>query len=314
MSVKSDVLRFLLESNGEYISGESMALRLDVSRMSVCKAVQSLIQDGYEIASSKRLGYRMECHDVLSGETIRQYLDENIGIYFYKETDSTNNRAKELAIKGEKTPFVVVAERQSGGKGRLGRSFSSPVGGLYFSICLSGKDVPNVDLITTSASLAVAKTIEGITGKDVKIKWVNDLYLDGKKFTGILTEGIVNLEEGGLDKAVIGIGINYEVPLSSYPEELLPIVTSLYPDGDAPASRAEVIAKCTKAVIDIQREEYLEEYRKRCFILGRSLFVMKAGEKREAIAEAIDDKGYLVVKYKDGREEALSSGEVSLKL
>ncbi len=314
MSVKSDVLRFLLESNGEYISGEAVAEKLGVSRMSVCKAVQSLIADGYEIESSKRIGYRMKCLDVLSEETIRGNLDENIGIYFYKETDSTNNRAKELAIKGERTPFVVVAERQSGGKGRLGRSFSSPKGGLYFSICLSGKDVPDVDLITTSASLAVAKTIESVTGRDVGIKWVNDLYLDGKKFTGILTEGIVNLEEGGLDKAVIGIGINYSVPLSSYPEELLSIVTSLYPDGKAPATRAEVIARCVEAVIDIQNKEYLDEYRKRCFILGKNLFVLRAGDKREAFAKAIDDKGHLVVRYEDGREEALSSGEVSLKL
>lgn len=295
MSVKSDVLRFLLESNGEYISGEAVAEKLGVSRMSVCKAVQSLIADGYEIESSKRIGYRMKCLDVLSEETIRGNLDENIGIYFYKETDSTNNRAKELAIKGERTPFVVVAERQSGGKGRLGRSFSSPKGGLYFSICLSGKDVPDVDLITTSASLAVAKTIESVTERDVGIKWVNDLYLDGKKFTGILTEGIVNLEEGGLDKAVIGIGINYSVPLSSYPEELLSIVTSLYPDGKAPATRAEVIARCVEAVIDIQNKEYLDEYRKRCFILGKNLFVLRAGDKREAFAKAIDDKGHLVV-------------------
>mgnify|MGYP004513378467 FL=1 len=314
MSLKSDVLRFLLEAGGDYVSGERMAKEFNVSRMSICKAVQSLTSDDYDIESSKRLGYRINSLDVLSETTLRHFIPFGVGIYFYKETDSTNNRAKEIAISGAETPFVVVAEKQSGGKGRLSRSFSSPKGGLYFSICLSGRDVPDVDLLTTSASLATAKTIEEVTGKDIKIKWVNDLYYNGKKCTGILTEGIVNLEEGGLDKAIIGIGINYETPLSAFPEDLLSIVTSLYPDGDAPITRAEMIAKCVHSVIDIQGKSYLDEYRARCFILGRSLYVLKGGTKREATALSIDDKGHLVVRYLTGEEEALSSGEVSLKL
>lgn len=314
MSLKSDVLRFLLEAGGDYVSGERMAKEFNVSRMSICKAVQSLTSDDYDIESSKRLGYRINSLDVLSETTLRHFIPSNVGIYFYKETDSTNNRAKEIAISGAETPFVVVAEKQSGGKGRLSRSFSSPKGGMYFSICLSGRDVPDVDLLTTSASLAVAKTIEEVTGKDIKIKWVNDLYYNGKKCTGILTEGIVNLEEGGLDKAIIGIGINYETPLSAFPEDLLSIVTSLYPDGDAPITRAEMIARFVHSVIDIQGKSYLDEYRARCFILGRSLYVLKGGTKREATALSIDDKGHLVVRYLTGEEEALSSGEVSLKL
>ena len=314
MSVKSDVLHFLMEKKGEYISGEMMASQLSVSRMSICKAVQALEKDGFRIESSKRLGYRVLSDDVLSYDTIRHYLRDGIGLYFHDEIGSTNNKAKELAVSGAETPFAVVAEKQHGGKGRLGRAFSSPAGGLYFSICLSGSEVPDPDLLTTSASLAVSKTLEKKTGKHTEIKWVNDLYYDGKKCTGILTEGIVNMEGGGLDKAIIGIGINYETPISAFPEELLSTVTSLYPDGDAPLSRAEMIASLIEAVIDIQGSAFLDEYRDRCFILGRELNVIRAGLIRNAKALSIDDRGHLVVSYENGDVEALSSGEVSLKL
>lgn len=313
MGVKSDVLHFLMEKSGEYVSGEAMAEKLSVSRMSICKAVQALEREGYAIEASKRLGYRVINEDVLSADTIRHYLRDGIGVYFFKDIDSTNNKAKELAVSGVQTPFAVVAECQHGGKGRLGRAFTSPAGGLYFSICLSGREVPDPDLLTTSASLAVARALEK-AGRRTEIKWVNDLYYDGKKCTGILTEGIVNMEAGGLDKAIIGIGINYETPASSFAPELIPIVTSLYPDGGAPVSRAEMIAACIESVIDIQGTAFLDEYRSRCFIIGCDLNVIKAGNVRHAHAVAVDDRGHLVVSYEDGAEEALSSGEVTLKL
>ncbi len=313
MGIKSDVLHFLMERSGEFISGEVMAERLSVSRMSICKAVQSLERDGYAVESSKRLGYRVISDDVLSADTVRHYLRDDIGLVFFSDIDSTNNKAKELAVSGMKTPFAVVAEKQHGGKGRLGRSFSSPTGGLYFSICLSGSEVPDPDLLTTSASLAVSRALTA-AGAETEIKWVNDLYHNGKKCTGILTEGIVNMDVGGLDKAIIGIGINYETPLSSFSKDLLGIVTSLFPDGNAPVSRARMIASCIEGVVDIQGEDFLDEYRARCFILGRELNVIKAGVSRVARAESIDDRGHLAVVYEDGTREALSSGEVTLKL
>lgn len=316
MNIKTKVLHYLMDNQGSFVSGVTLSDNFACSRMAVCKAVASLQEDGYPIESSKRLGYKLNLgSDVLSKATLSKYLEgSNIDVYCYKEIDSTNKKAKELAINGIEPPFVVVSAKQNQGRGRIGRSFSSPEGGLYFSLVLSGKDIPTPDLITTSASLAVSRTLERITGIKTDIKWVNDLYLNGKKVVGILTEGLVNIEEGGLAQVVIGIGVNLNVKLEQYPEELQTIVTSFYPNGDCPYSRSMVIAECVKEVIKIQKEDFLHEYRKKCFILGKPLYVLRGDTKREAVALSVDDLGHLVVQYSDESIEALSSGEVSLRL
>ncbi len=316
MNVKTEVLHYLMDNPDEFVSGVTLSEKFCCSRMAICKAVSSLQTEGYSIESSKRLGYKLNSgFDVLSAISLRKDIaDDNIGVYYYKEVDSTNKKAKELLLQGAEPPFVVVASTQNGGRGRIGRSFSSPEGGMYFSLVLSGKDIPTPDLITTSASLAVSRTMERLSGISTDIKWVNDLYLYGKKVTGILTEGLVNIEEGGLAQVVIGIGVNLKTKLCQFPENIHDIVTSFYPDGNAPFSRSKAIAECVKEVIKIQKEDFLVEYRKKCFILGMELNVLRNGTKREAKALAIDDLGHLVVQYKDESVEALSSGEVSLKL
>ncbi len=316
MNVKTEVLHFLLDNPDEFLSGAMLSERLGCSRMAVCKAVASLSKDGYSIESSKRLGYKLKAgSDVMGQESLsKAFSGSGVDVYFFKDIDSTNKKAKELSLNGAKTPFVVVAESQSCGRGRLGRSFSSPVGGLYFSLVLSGKEIKSPDLVTTSASLAVSRALERLSGIKSEIKWVNDLYIDGKKAVGILTEGLVNMEEGGLSEVVIGIGVNLNVNLDQFDESLRSIATSFYPKANAPFSRADAIAECVKEIIKIQKEDFLDEYRKKCFILGKPLVVLAKGEKKEAVAMSVDDLAHLVVKYKDGSTEALSSGEVSLKL
>lgn len=316
MNVKTEVLHYLMDNIGSFISGTALSESFNCSRMAISKAVASLQSEGFPIDVSKRLGYKLNAGaDVLSTASLLKELeDSNIDVYCYNEIDSTNKKAKELSLNGIKPPFVVVANRQTGGRGRLGRAFSSPEGGLYFSLVLSGKDIINPDLLTTSASLAVSRALERLSGIKTDIKWVNDLYLNGKKVVGILSEGLVNIEEGGLSEVVIGIGVNLNVNPEQYPEEVRAIATSFYPDGSAPFSRSKAIAECVNEVIKIQNEDFLDEYREKCFILGQSLYVLRNGNKREALALSIDDFGHLVVKYEDNTIEALSSGEVSLKL
>lgn len=316
MNVKNEVLKYLMDNQGKYISGVKLAEEFGCSRMAICKSVASLQLEGYLIVSSKRLGYMLkDLNDVLSKATLEKDLaNSSIGVYCFQEIDSTNKKAKELLLNGVEPPFVVVAAKQTQGRGRIGRSFSSPEGGMYFSIALSGKDITTPDLITTSASLAVSRAMERLSGIKTDIKWVNDLYINGKKAVGILTEGLVNIEEGGLSEVVIGIGVNLAVGADQFPEELRDIATSFYPDCDAPFSRSKAIADCVNEVIRIQGEDFLCEYREKCFILGKELFVLRGGTKREATALSVDDLGHLVVRYSDDSIEALSSGEVSLKL
>lgn len=316
MNIKTEVLHYLMDSPNMYISGTKLATLFSCSRMAVCKAVAGLQKEGYSIEASKHLGYKLNPgFDVLSKASLqREFYATDINGFYYDDIDSTNKKAKELLLSGAEPPFVVVAAMQSSGRGRLGRSFEAPEGGLYFSIALSGKAISSPDLITTSTSLAVARVIERLSGKRCDIKWVNDLYYEGKKVTGILTEGLVNIEEGGLENVVIGIGVNLNVPIEKYSSEIQEIATSLYPNGDCPFSRSLAIAECVKEVIRIQGEDFLPEYRERCFILGKKLYVLKSGTKREATALSIDGQGHLVVQYMDESLEALSSGEVSLKL
>lgn len=315
MNVKTEVLHYLMDHPNVFVSGVMLSEKFGCSRMAVCKAVNSLQDEGYSIDASKRLGYKLNPgFDVLSKMSIEKELSKTgVQVFCFKDIESTNRKAKELSVQGVDTPFVVVAVSQTAGRGRLGRSFVSPEGGMYFSLVLSGKDIVNPDLVTTSASLAVSRAMERLTGIKTDIKWVNDLYLNGKKVSGILTEGIVNMEEGGLEQVVIGVGVNLKTKEESFPEEIRNIVTSFYPSGACQVSRAEAIAECVKEILCIQNEDFIQEYRDKCFVIGRKLTVIKGDMSRDALALGIDDFGHLVVQYDDDTITTISSGEVTLK-
>lgn len=316
MDTKLQVLQILNENEGEFVSGEKMATKLGVSRMAISKAVSSLLDQGHMIEAVKHKGYRLDGkNDVLSEESLALYL-EGSGIkgYYLPETVSTNMDAKRLAGEGVKPPFLVCTSKQTGGRGRLGRSFESPRGGVYFSLVISGDKIASPSLLTISAAWAISQVMENLTGIDTSIKWVNDVYVQGKKAVGILTEGIVNMEEGGISEAVVGCGINLKTKSEDFSPAIRDIVTSFYPSGESKVPRAKVISECAKAIIKAQEIDFLEEYRKKCFVVGKDIYVLRMNEKKSAKALRIDDQGHLVVKYSDGSIEALSSGEVSIRL
>ena len=314
MQTKYEVLSALLDSKGGYVSGEALASGIGCSRMAICKAVKSLQEDGFSIESSKGKGYTIHDSDILSQEYLDLLFKGICPVFFYSEIGSTNTEAKVLLGNGHVPPFAVIAEKQTGGKGRLGRTFVSPEGGIYFSLVLPGKSVPDPDLVTTGASLAVSEAMERLTGIETRIKWVNDLYIGDRKCTGILTEGIVNMEEGGLSDVIIGIGVNLRTRAEDYPEELRSIVTSFFPDGNSDVTRAEALRECISSVLAIQGRPFLDEYRRRCFLIGRDLYRVKGDDRRACTALDIDGRGHLVVRYEDGSVEALSSGEVTLRV
>ena len=281
----------LLSSGGAIVSGEALAREIGVSRMAISKAVSSLKEEGYPISVKERKGYTLSTFDLFRKEAVVHALKGVIKVYY---------------------SFCGVVGSQEGGKGRLGRSFSSPEGGLYISIHLPSSMLSQGDLITTNAALAVALAVEEESKRSVQIKWVNDLYMGGRKFTGILTEGIVDLELGGLDGAVIGIGVNVNSLISDYPEDIRGIVTTLKEECGRTLDRLSLLKKIIVNVIEYQKKDYIDEYRRRCFILGRKITVNKFSTIREAYARDIDERARLVVEYDDGTTETLSSAEVTL--
>lgn len=309
MTTLENVYRMLKEGEGNFISGESLASSLGVSRAAVWKAISALQEKGYEIETKKHHGYRMTPCDDYNELSLSRL--SPVKVFFYDEISSTNDEARRLVNSGEKPPFAVVAARQSGGKGRRGRSFSSPEGGVYLSIVIHVRDGMNIEHITTAAALGVARTIDSL-GFESRIKWVNDIYLNGKKAVGILCEGVVSMEDFSVSDVVIGIGVNYTT--KDFPPELRDIVTSLYTDGKPAMGRAQFAAlEIGNVLSSLSDEAYIDEYRKKCFIIGMDVNVITPKGTREARAIDVDDDAHLVVRYSDGSTESLSSGEVTIR-
>ena len=231
-----------------------------------------------------------------------------------KETSSTNADLKAMARDGAPLGSVIVADRQTAGRGRMERRFSSEAGGLYMSILLPLTDPCRIGLLTTYAAVAAARAIEVLAPVDVKIKWVNDLYVGGKKLCGILAEGGVRTASG--EKfAVLGIGVNL---CNRLPDELAEIATSLESEcgvAVSPQALASEILEQFKNFDEEKCHEHLDEYRHRCMILGKKIDVIPhCGEKYEATALEILHNGALLVKRRsDGEETALFGGEVSVR-
>ena len=262
-------------------------------------------------------------------QKIRTFLtDQNIvkKIILLEETDSTNRVAKELAWQGEAEGTLVLANVQSAGRGRLGRSFYSQAGsGIYASLILR----PNLSAtqalrITSCAAVAVARAIETVTELSPQIKWVNDIYLNGKKLAGILTEGSYDTETRSTKFAVVGIGINVFSPKNGFPEDLSNIATSLFSENSPRISHqypffrerlcAAIIRRFIPLYEDIKQSPHFKEYRDRLFIIGKNVDVIENDLIKPAkVIDLLPDFS-LLVEYDDGNRKALISGEVSLKL
>lgn len=320
MNLKEKILSRLESDRGAYISGEELAATYGVSRGAVWKAVKSLEKDGFRICSVKNRGYRLsEESDVLSASGIQKYLGEGYDLHVMKSAASTNDEAKLLAAEGASEWCAVIAEEQSKGRGRFGRPFYSPRGsGLYMSILLRPK-FPAADtlFITTSLAVAVCEAIGMVSGKYAEIKWVNDIFMDGKKVSGTLTEASFNVESGGLDYAVVGVGVN--VKTSSFPEELSKVAGSVFDEKNYPlegrARLAAAILERFRFYYDhIPERLFFPEYKRRCFVVGRRVRVCSGVLEGEAEVLDLDENCFLKVRFDDGTEKLLSSGEVSLKL
>ena len=323
MGTRDEVLRLLEENKGKSLSGEEIACLLGVSRTAVWKAVKSLERDGHSIRAATNRGYQLSSENsVLSIQGLLPYLsDESFArrIKVYKSLESTNKTAKEMAIDGCEHGTVIIADGQTSGRGRYGRSFYSPPGsGLYMSFVLRSRflDLPSPTLITAASAVAVCRAIETVAGVKPVIKWVNDILLDGKKICGILTEAVTDFESGGIDWIAVGIGINIDT--NGFPGELSQAAASIFPDKTGGAVRNRLAAEIVNMFLSsgawLNDEETYREYKDRLTLLGRAITVLRGDEAFEALALDVDETGRLIVKMPDGSLAALSSGEVSVNV
>lgn len=322
MSTKTELLKLLGENPGVFLSGQKIGDTLNVSRNAVWKAIQQLRTEGYEIESKPSVGHRLKTRDnILTKTAVCESLRHPCDLHLFDTVDSTNNVAKTLPMGS--SPLMVIADKQTAGRGRLGRSFASPAGsGLYLTIAIRPDfDLDKALFVTMAAAVATSKAIEVIAGLKVKIKWVNDLFYDNKKVCGILTEAQTNFENGKIDSLIIGIGINC-FP-GSFPAELTEIAGCLSQTNSA-FSRSQLAAEIYNQTLEILDSlgstQLLREYRSRCFILGKTIHVHPNLQDTAIRARAIDidENGGLVVEYLEGKKarqmETLTTGEVSIRL
>lgn len=312
-TTRQALLQALSAAGGAYISGQQLAGQLGVSRAAVHKAAAALTAQGYALEAVSRRGYRLLGGDPFCAEAVGPY---PAPVQVYDTLESSNRTAKLLALDGAPHGTLVLTAHQSAGRGRLGRVFESPSGkGVYLSVLLRpAVPAASAQTATIGAAVAVCRAVQELCGLELGIKWVNDLYYQGKKVCGILTEAGTDLESGRLEWLVVGIGLNLTSRPEDWPEELRPIAGSLYPGGPAPVSRAALAGAIARELLGLcPAFDCLDEYRARCFVPGHWVTVCTGTESYAAKAVAIDDAGRLIVQREGDRTEALCHGEVSIR-
>lgn len=321
MSTKEILLELLESRQGQFLSGAEIASGLQVSRTAIWKAMKALREDGYEIRAVQNKGYCLsEDTDILSAERIRGYLAHGLPelhMEVLMDTASTNALAREKAGMGAPEGTVILAKHQSAGRGRFGRKFYSPAdSGIYLSLILrpKGYSPRQAIKVTAMAAVAVCRAIADISGKECSIKWVNDIFMDGRKVCGILTEGSFDLESGTLDSIVLGVGINVYEPEGGFPEELSSVAGAVF-HSRVSDGRNRLTAAFLNRFMEcyLGKEDFTEAYREKSMIIGRDIDVISAAGVRSARALDVDRDCHLIVRYENGEIAQLSSAEVSVR-
>lgn len=319
---KDRVLEMLWSHADRDLSGEELAARLELSRTAVWKAVEQLRREGYLIESAPRRGYRLlSGSDVLSAAGIEKYLHSpGLRLRYEEELGSTNTALKELANRGEAAGLALAAGRQTRGRGRMGRSFYSPEDtGVYLSLLLRPSlPAARAVQITACAAVAVAETLEELAGRPARIKWVNDVLMEGKKVCGILTEASLDCESGLMNHVVVGIGVNALLPAWGFPPELREIAGAVFSERSLPELRCRIAAgildRLWRFCGGAELEDCYPAYRERSLVLGREVELLSPGREPErALVLDLEPDYALRVRTESGEERLVRSGEVRLQ-
>lgn len=254
----------------------------------------------------------------MNKKILEEYLNQKLNITIFDELDSTNNYLKKLGSQGENEDTLVIAQSQTNGRGRMGRTFYSPdETGIYFSLLLHPEFSAEKSLfLTVMAAVSVAETVMKYNKNDVKIKWVNDIYIDGKKVCGILTEGSINAEKK-LDYAVVGIGINVIAPENGFPEDIKDIATAIFPGKTEDNIKEKIVAEVVNRFFKMYNgidTDFVKRYKEYSFLTGKEINIISAGSVRPATVLDITDDCHLLVKNEKGEIEEISSGDVSVRV
>lgn len=325
---RSDILT-CLRSSGDYVSGQQLCERLGVSRTAVWKVINQLKEEGYRIESVPSRGYRLveSPADVYSESEIASRLHTKWAgkkLYFFESTGSTNPDAKRFAEEGAPHGATVVADRQTAGRGRRGRSWESPAGcSVYFTIVIRPAFAPDkASMITLVMALAVAEAIHEVTGLDTGIKWPNDIVVNGKKVVGILTEMSMTPEMNEIQFLVAGVGVNVnQNGPADFPEELRRTATSLKMECGKTVDRAvlleRILARFEADYETFERSFCLsglkQRYEQRLIGRDAAVRVLDPAGEYTGISRGITDTGELVVEREDGERTLVYAGEVSVR-
>ncbi len=320
-NTKDKIIEIFEQNRGKVISGEIIANEIGISRNAVWKYIQILTSEGYDISKEKGKGYIFKKeNDVLSKEGIKKYLNFETGnIYVYDKVSSTNDLLKTKSEENEWT--VICACEQEKGKGRLGRSFYSPKDtGVYFSVLIKPTfSIEYSTFLTTACAVSVCNAINKIfNGLNPKIKWVNDIMIDEKKVCGILTEAQYSVENSMFDYVIVGIGINIYTPNGGFPDDIKSIASQLTQEKEEDIKNkivAYVLNEYHSLYSQIGKGDYIASlYKDMSMVIGKNVTVIRGESKRNAKVLDIDNKCRLIVKYDDGEDGCLSSGEISIKV
>lgn len=322
--MRAEILKMLREAEG-YVSGQQICEHFGVSRTAVWKVIQQLKEEGYEIEAVKNKGYRIGgVPELITSEEITSRLHTSWmarKTIYLESVDSTNNYVKKIAEEGAPDGTLVVADEQTGGKGRRGRRWMAPKGvNAMFSLLLRPSIRPeHASRLTLLMALAVAEGIRKVSGLEAGIKWPNDVVVNGRKVCGILTE--MNTEVDYINYVVIGTGINVNQDPASFPEEIRQTAGSLYGMAGKKISRAELVASVMESLeriygIFLKTEdlsELYQAYNKICVNLGHEIRVMEPGHEFTGTTDGINKDGELVVRKEDGSIVRVYAGEVSVR-
>jgi BirA family biotin operon repressor/biotin-[acetyl-CoA-carboxylase] ligase len=318
---KDKILTLLRSSKAGYISGEELARKAGISRTMVWKHVESLRSSGFGIEAVPSRGYRItSIPDILRQSDIKPGLKTGVigkEIHLLPSVASTNTLAMELAMSGSPEGTVVIAETQTGGKGRLGRKWLSPKGNLYLSVILR-PDVPlqKAPLITLMGAVAVATAIRTTCGLEAGIKWPNDILVAGKKVSGLLTE--MSAEQDRVRHIVLGVGVDVNMELETLPSEIRALATTLAAASGKTIDRTMLLRQLLRDLDHWYRifltngPDVLREWSSLNLTIGNRVAVSGAGEALEGLAQGIDEEGRLVIRLDNGTVRTVAAGDVAI--
>ena len=308
------VLSFFQTHDSEYLSGEDLSDVLKISRVAVWKHIKKIQSLGYKIESKQKLGYRLisETEKLLPWEITKDLKTKTVGkrVYYFEEIDSTQNFAEQIALDEKENGTIVIAEKQTAGKGRLDRKWTSPKGGIWFSLIIHPKfDVSTSTLVPIAGAVALAKAVKNTLNIDVSVKWPNDITLNGKKVAGMLVDA--SFQANNIDYLILGIGINFDIDAKKIEKRLSKSanfygVNSLRKKDDSTPPKIllrEFLVQFEKTLIQLNKGEkakIVKEWTKKADKIGKKISINTSDGKISGVAQGIDNDGALKLKTSKG--------------